>query len=698
MPENHPPRAGLGRFLAELKRRHVVRATVAYAAVVFVLLQAAEIVLPAFLSPPEADSSLRVLVVAFAALFPVVLALAWVYEITPQGIRAMAELDAEMGHLEAGRLLPRVALLLVIAIAAGGAGLWWYRTDADTVADFERRRGGGESAFVAASTTDASGPIRSLAVLPLENFSPDANGTQDYFSQGMHEALISQLGQLTTVRVISRTSAAQYDRLGKSLPQIGNELGVDAVVEGSVLRADGKVRITVQLVHAASDTHLWARDYERDFADVIALQREVAAAIAAEIETRLAQRVTPASGSEPAPAGASDAGAEPLERAAASSDATAPGASGVATTPAGVGIPAAGTPAAPSVPEGVATEVQDAFLRGRFAFDLDAPEATGDAARHFERALRLDSAFAPALVGLASARLVQGLSGEDESLGELMEARRLAMRARERDPASAEAGEVLAAVEQALAQHVERVTEDAVGRTPRVRVLTTVGDSMVFVMGDDSVHVPHHPMVSTSTELGSLMQVALARNDAEEEASDAWLRGIHRLEAAGRATTAREQASRAADRFPENEPLAAELERLQALTGDVAGAAATRARRQERFDTGGGLDARGLVDRVERDGARAYWEWLLADLEARRRAGSSEVSWMAEAEALVSLGRHADALAALGRARGAQEPRLASLRTGPVWDPLRADVRFQGLMRSLGAGHLPGAPLRPRGG
>jgi TolB-like protein len=127
--------------------------------------------------------------------------------------------------------------------------------------------------------------ISSLAVLPFDSYSDQPAG--DYFTQGMHEALTSQLGQLDFVRVLSRTSSEQYDPTGKSAPQIGSELGVDALVEGSVLRADGKVRITVQLIEAATDAHIWAGDYERDLVDIIALQREVAQAIVQEIRGEL---------------------------------------------------------------------------------------------------------------------------------------------------------------------------------------------------------------------------------------------------------------------------------------------------------------------------------------------------------------------------------------------------------------------------
>ena len=140
----------------------------------------------------------------------------------------------------------------------------------------------------------ASGPITSLAVLPLDNLMGDTE--QEYFVEGMHEALITELSKIGALKVISRTSAMRYKDTDKSVPEIARELGVEAVVEGSVLRAGDQVRITAQLIDAATDEHLWAESYQRDLTDILALHGEVAQAIAREIkiavtpeeETRLA--------------------------------------------------------------------------------------------------------------------------------------------------------------------------------------------------------------------------------------------------------------------------------------------------------------------------------------------------------------------------------------------------------------------------
>jgi serine/threonine protein kinase/Flp pilus assembly protein TadD len=128
--------------------------------------------------------------------------------------------------------------------------------------------------------------IQSLAVLPLKNLSGDPK--QEYFADGMTEELISKLARISALRVISRTSVMEYKgSQKKSLPEIAKELNVDAIIEGSVMQSGNRVRITAQLIHAPTDKHLWAESYERDLADILSLQNEVASAVAEEIRIKL---------------------------------------------------------------------------------------------------------------------------------------------------------------------------------------------------------------------------------------------------------------------------------------------------------------------------------------------------------------------------------------------------------------------------
>lgn len=189
--------------------------------------------------------------------------------------------------------------------------------------------------------------IQSVAVLPLKNLSghPD----QEYFADGMTEALINDLAKISALRVISRASAMQYKGVNKSLPQIARELNVDGVVDGSVLRVGKQVRISVQLVHAGSDTHVLSESYERDVRDVMALQRGVARAIA----TKIRVNVTP----------------RDRERLART--------------------------------HRVVPEAHEAYLKGRYYWNKRSPDGSRKSLELFEQAIKEDPGYALAYAGLA---------------------------------------------------------------------------------------------------------------------------------------------------------------------------------------------------------------------------------------------------------------------------------------------------------
>ncbi len=198
-------------------------------------------------------------------------------------------------------------------------------------------------------------PFDSLAVLPLANLSGDPE--QEYFTDGMTEALIANLSKVKSLRVISRTSSMRYRNSDKSIPQIAGELDVDAVVEGSVLRSGSRVRITAQLIEAATDRHLWAESYERELGDVLALQSEVARSIAEEVRHTLT--------------------AEEGDRLRG--------------------------------PEPVAPEAYEAYLKGRYFWNRRTAEGMKTAIDHFETATRLDPGYAPAWAGMADCKLLLSL-------------------------------------------------------------------------------------------------------------------------------------------------------------------------------------------------------------------------------------------------------------------------------------------------
>src|SRR5262249_52635734 len=127
--------------------------------------------------------------------------------------------------------------------------------------------------------------MESLVVLPLENLSRDPE--QEYFADGLTEALINSLAKIAALQVISRTTAMRYKKTDKTLPQIARELNVDAIVEGTMLRCGDRVRISVQLIDAHTDTQLWAQNYDRDVRDILALHAEVAQAVGREVQVKL---------------------------------------------------------------------------------------------------------------------------------------------------------------------------------------------------------------------------------------------------------------------------------------------------------------------------------------------------------------------------------------------------------------------------
>jgi TolB-like protein/DNA-binding winged helix-turn-helix (wHTH) protein/Tfp pilus assembly protein PilF len=189
--------------------------------------------------------------------------------------------------------------------------------------------------------------VRSLAVLPLESLSSDAS--QDYFADGMTDELISDLGQISALRVISRTSVMGYKHARKSLPQIAHELNVDAVVEGTVLRSGEQVRITAQLIEASTDKHLWSQSYQGELKDTLALQSEVARAIADQIQINV----------------------NPQEQAALKSV------------------------------KAVNPQAYQSFLKGRFFWNKRTAEGLKIALAYFNQAIEEDPKYAPAYSGLA---------------------------------------------------------------------------------------------------------------------------------------------------------------------------------------------------------------------------------------------------------------------------------------------------------
>ena len=238
----------------------------------------------------------------------------------------------ERAGVRSWRWAPRAAALAASVVVVG-ALVWWIAA----------RR---------AALGPAPAPIRSIAVLPLKNFSGDP--AQEYFADGMTDMLIDSLAKIRALRVISRTSAMQYKGADKPLAQVARTLSVDAILEGSVRRSGDRARIDVDLVHVASDRHVWVQSYERNVSDLLALQTEVARTIAREIQIQLT----------------------PQEE--------------------------AGFALAASRPQ-LNSAAQDAYLQGRYYWSKRTPEGLDQALEYFRQASVLAPAFAPAYAGQADA-------------------------------------------------------------------------------------------------------------------------------------------------------------------------------------------------------------------------------------------------------------------------------------------------------
>jgi len=244
-----------------------------------------------------------------------------------------------------------------------------------------------------AGAPTTAGLIRSIAVLPLTNLSGDP--AQEYFSDGMTEELITTLSKISALKVISRTSVMQFKGSKKPLREIAAALGVEGVIEGSVLRAGERVRITAQLINASTDTHLWAESYDRDLKDVLALQAEVARAVAGEVRAKLT----------------------PQEQARLAGSRT------------------------------VNPEAYRLFLEARQLWlNMSSEEQCRKALERFQQAIDLDPTYAPAYVGLANSHLSAGGMGFEPAYEGFPKAKVAALKALEFDKGLAEAHAVLGAV------------------------------------------------------------------------------------------------------------------------------------------------------------------------------------------------------------------------------------------------------------
>ncbi len=252
-------------FFAELKRRNVYKVAVAYAVVGWLIAQVATQIFP-FLEIP--NWIIRLVIVLIAIGFPIALVIAWAFEATPKGIKRTEIADA-MPVAAAGH--KKHAWIYIVVIAAIlSMGLFFLG----------RFSAGSKSS---ASPNDVSN--KSIAVLPFENLSSDKENA--YFAEGIQDEILTRLAKIEALKVISRTSTQHFKSVPDNLPQIAKQLGVANILEGSVQKSNDQVRVTVQLINAITDAHLWAEIYDRKLTDIFAVESDIAKTIAETLQAKL---------------------------------------------------------------------------------------------------------------------------------------------------------------------------------------------------------------------------------------------------------------------------------------------------------------------------------------------------------------------------------------------------------------------------
>lgn len=272
-------------MIAELKRRNVLRAAAAYIVVSWLLIQVTETIFPLF---GYSDAPARFLVIFMGICFTPVMIFAWVFEWTPQGFRKDKDIDpAQSIAPYTGKKLDRI-IMAMLAIALGYFAfdkfiLQPQRNAAQQeqqVAELVEAKEEGRSEALVASFGD-----HSIAVLPFIDMSIGKD--QEYMSDGIAEELLNLLTKIPELRVISRSSAFAFKGEKIDIPEVGKQLNVAHVLEGSVRKAGNQIRITTQLIHARSDTHVWSETYDRTLENIFAIQDEIAGKVVEQLKIQL---------------------------------------------------------------------------------------------------------------------------------------------------------------------------------------------------------------------------------------------------------------------------------------------------------------------------------------------------------------------------------------------------------------------------
>src|SRR5438270_2766517 len=252
-------------FFGELKRRNVYKVAVAYAVVGWLVMQVASTVVPA-LHLPDAITTAVVMLTLLG--FPIALVLAWAFELTSEGIKRTEDVDRSTRDVSTNRIWVYVAVIGAL-LSVGLCFVGRYTAGHGTPRQREV----------------ATAPQKSIAVLPLLNESGDPK--DEYFSDGLSEELIAALAQIRQLKVIGRSSSFRFKEGREESKTIGEKLGVNTLLEGTVRKQGERVRIVAELINAADGAELWSRTFDRELKDIFAVQAEIAKAVAASLELTL---------------------------------------------------------------------------------------------------------------------------------------------------------------------------------------------------------------------------------------------------------------------------------------------------------------------------------------------------------------------------------------------------------------------------
>ena len=351
----------LSNFLAELKRRNVYKVAIAYGVVAWLLIQIATQVFPFFEIP---NWTVRLVVLLVVIGFPVAVIIAWAFELTPEGLKRTEVADAAPT-----RGSRRRAWIYVVIVAA-----------AISVSLFFLGR------YTSSKQSEGSAsPEKSIAVLPFDNLSRDQENA--YFAEGIQDEILSRLAKIADLKVISRTSTQKYKSAPDNLREIAKQLGVSNILEGSVQKVADQVRVSVQLINATSDAHLWAEIYDRKLTDIFAVESDIAKTIAETLRAKL-------TGSEE-----QMMSMKPTEN----------------------------------------TQAYELYLKGRFFWNKRTGADLRKAIEYFNQAIAKDPNYALAYAGLADSYLLLSAFGAASPSDSLPQAKAAAKRALEIDDTSAEA-------------------------------------------------------------------------------------------------------------------------------------------------------------------------------------------------------------------------------------------------------------------